>query len=169
MTSHAWRECHSDALQQLYDDVGENRFKHFSVNDLPSGIVERLGPIHPEVARKSSHFTVVTSGADEANRHWMILFAHRVDSRPGSSENVTDLDPIVTVLDANRNPAMSGMVTHHAHFSGRTEGAGVYSTIDVAVSSLQQAFTPTSGCYNDADDRLKTGVQWAVKYFLDQE
>lgn len=169
MTTSRWWTSHSKAMAQLYEDVGRNSFKQFRVSELPSGVVDRLGAIHPEVAEKASQFTVVTSGADEANRHWMIIFAHRVDHQPGTSQKVTDLDPVVTFFDANGDPALSGVVTHHASYLGRTEPAGHYETIPEAVAGLQSALVPTSGCYDQADDRVKAGARWAVHYFRSLE
>lgn len=166
-----WVETHLPAIKQLYEDVGKNAFKTFRVDALPSGTL-RSG-----LAEKVSSVVVMTSGSSDEARDWMVVVPLRVDvsgsqgtARPPSF--VHDKDPMTFYFSTPGSPSVSGSISFHSSYFGRTEDAepfGTPTTLQEAVADLRAQFSPTSGSFEDADGSLRNALQYGVKAFRKME
>ena len=82
-----------------------------------------------------------------------------------------DQDPITFYLSGS-TPSVSGSVSFHSDFEGRTEDVepqGAPQTIDQAVADLRGSFSATSGSFDDARSSLRNALQFGVKQFRKME
>jgi len=78
-----WVATHRSAIEKLYEDVGNNSYKVFAVEDFPSGLVA------PGLTKKSSGFAVATSGSATDGRDWIAVVPLRVDTSGSATSDST--------------------------------------------------------------------------------
>ena len=165
-----WVATHKSAIEKLYDEVGSSSYKVFSVQDFPDGVVA------PKLAEKASGFAVATSGSATEGRDWIAIVPLRVDTSGSAASGspqrfVHDQDPITFYLSGS-TPSVSGSVSFHSNFDGRTEDVepqGEPRTIEQAVADLRANFNAVSGSFEDANSSLRNALQFGVEQFRRME
>ena len=166
-----WVETHRPSIERLYEDVGKNAYKTFLVDELPDGLVAA------GQAEKVSSVVVMTSGSVDESRDWMVVLPLRVDtsgSHDAASPRrfVHDKDPMTFYLTPQGQPGVSGSISFHSNYSGRTEDVpvpGAPTTLPDAVAAIRSRFVPTSGSFSVADASLQNALQHGVKLFRAME
>lgn len=135
-TTEKWFEDKSGAFNQLYQDVGNNNIKVYTVEDYKSKVSI---PVHPPaVLDKFTHLEIATSGNVPSGPTWLSISSFRVDESSG--KKVYDNDPILTIVDSNTGSShASGVINFHQDFDERTSNITGYETftIEQTVSDLR--------------------------------
>ncbi len=111
---------HDCAAEKLYNDVGTNNVRIYTVEDYES--ITELSIHPPDLSEKWTAVFVASSGNPVDHRDWLVIAPYRVDTKKRSDGKCIDIDPVLLVLDSNTGaPHPSGVVAYHQNFSDRTK------------------------------------------------
>lgn len=167
-----WVETHRSAIEQLSEEVGKNAYRTFLIEELPVGVINNSGQ-----AAKVSSVMVMTSGSADESRDWMVVVPLRVDTSASlgaasPQRFVHDKDPMTFYLSSQGVPGVSGSISFHTKYPGRTEDAPVLQaprTVQEAVADIRDRYTAASGSFSDADASLQNALQYGVSLFRAME
>ncbi len=167
-----WVETHRSAIEQLSKDVGAHAYRTYLVDELPDGLIS-----NPDQAAKVSSVVVMTSGSADGARDWMVVVPLRVDTSgshgtASPQRFVHDKDPMTFYLSSQGVPGVSGSISFHTKYAGRTEDVAVLNspeTVQAAVADIRGRYTATSGSFSDADRSLQNALQYGVSLFCAME
>lgn len=162
-----WFEDSQQAFAKLYADVGSNNVKVYDVKDYSSRVQLSVQP--KQLLEKCTQIEVAVSGEAPTGRDWMVIAPYRLDVNSG--KKFYDVDPILTVLDADSGiPSTSGVVAFHQDFGGRTTEVDGHETDDFAstVSELRNELVTGIAPLESGSPTLLNGLAHMYKKFKDE-